>query len=410
MRRILFALAIVGLFTNTAAALPGSGTQQDPLRIESLEDFNEFAADANYWDDYTRLETDVNLAGLTYTTAVIAPDTSSSGEFQGTAFTGVFDGNDHIIHNIEVYMPSSNYVGLFGYVGSTGRIHNLDLEGVTITGDTHVGVLAGVNEGSITDCSTSGSVEGTKEGDNIGGLVGTSLGSITDCYSTCSVNGIDEYDNMGGLVGFNAGSVTDCYASGPIDASDGFRVGGLVGVNEGSLAGCYSTGSVRSGSGAGGLVGRNLSGSITDCYATSRVEGDFEVGGLVGSNRAIVSNCYSTGDVNGVDVVGVLVGFNSGSVSNCFWDTDTQIHGVTESIGENLGTATNVAGLPTTQLQTKSTFTDAGWDFVEIWNIGENQTYPYLRIHPAGDINHDDIVNMLDFAIIANHWLEGKDN
>jgi hypothetical protein len=154
----------------------------------------------------------------------------------------------------------------------------------------------------------------------------------------------------------------------------------------------------------------NMSGSITDCYATGLIEGESEVGGLVGSNRAIVSNCYSTGDVYGLVGVGGLLGANGGSASNCFWDTDTQTHGVTESIGLDFGTATNVAGLPTTEMQIRSTFTDAGWDFVEIWNIGEQQTYPYLRAHPAGDINHDDIVNMLDFAIFASHWLEGKGN
>lgn len=388
MQRISFALAIIiGLFVNTAAALDGSGTEADPWRIESLEDFNEFAADANYWAGYSRLETDVNLVGLTFSTAVIAPDTNNVDfGFQGTAFTGVFDGNKHIIHNLDVYMPFNNYVGLFGSVDSIGRIHNLNLEGVTITGETHAGGMAGVNEGSITNCSTSGSVEGTEEGDNIGGLVGSNLGSTTDCYSTCSVNGNSECDNMGGLVGANSGSVTDCYASGPINGSDCYRVGGMVGVNsDGIVLNCYSTGDVN---------GTN-----------------WVVGGLVGwnGNDGSISNCYSTGDVSGLFSVGGLVGLNNpeSSVSNCFWDTDTQTHGVTESIGENLGTATNVEGLPTTQMQTKSVFTDAGWDLVEIWNIGENQTYPYLRVHTAGDINHDDIINMLDFAIFANHWLEG---
>jgi hypothetical protein len=102
------------------------------------------------------------------------------------------------------------------------------------------------------------------------------------------------------------------------------------------------------------------------------------------------------------------VGRNSfwASVSNCFWDTETQTHAVTESIGLNEGTATNVAGLPTAEMKTKSTFTTAGWDFVEIWGIGENQTYPYLRFAPAGDINYDKKVDLVDLAILASHWLE----
>jgi len=56
-------------------------------------------------------------------------------------------------------------------------------------------------------------------------------------------------------------------------------------------------------------------------------------------------------------------------------------------------------------MKKESTFTS--WDFVETWNIGENQTYPYLRVYPAGDLNHDGIVNLLDFAIFAGRWLTG---
>jgi len=59
-------------------------------------------------------------------------------------------------------------------------------------------------------------------------------------------------------------------------------------------------------------------------------------------------------------------------------------------------------------MKTESTFTDANWDFIEIWDIGENQTYPFLRVYPAGDINHDDIVNFHDLAILADHWLQKK--
>jgi hypothetical protein len=43
---------------------------------------------------------------------------------------------------------------------------------------------------------------------------------------------------------------------------------------------------------------------------------------------------------------------------------------------------------------------------VEIWNIGENQTYPYLRVYLAGDINKDGIVNFKDFAFVALQWME----
>ena len=36
-----------------------------------------------------------------------------------------------------------------------------------------------------------------------------------------------------------------------------------------------------------------------------------------------------------------------------------------------------------------------------------NQTYPYLRIYPAGDLNHNSRVDFEDFAIFADNWLAG---
>jgi hypothetical protein len=56
-------------------------------------------------------------------------------------------------------------------------------------------------------------------------------------------------------------------------------------------------------------------------------------------------------------------------------------------------------------MKEESTFTN--WDFVEIWNIGEEQTYPFLRVYPAGDLNHDGRVDFGDFAIMANNWPAG---
>jgi hypothetical protein len=374
-------IGTVGLCLNTAVALDGSGTKQDPWRIQSLEDFNDFAADAIYWDDYTRLETDVNLAGLTYTTAVIAPDTNNSNlDFDGITFTGVFDGNDHKIINLNIDDggAGNSYLGLFGQIYD-GEVRNLGLEGGSVSGDSRVGCLVGFN------CH----------------------GSLSNCYSTGSVSGGFGYGSVGGLVGWNnGGSISDCYSTGSVSGVSSGGCGGLVGWNNGgSISDCYSTGDVIGPGDVGGLVGTG-SGTINNCYSTGDVSGNTYVGGLVGFNVCTIRYCYSTGSVSGEYYVGGLVGINLLSVSNCLWDIDKQTHGVTESIGGNQGTATNVASLPTAQMQKKSTFTDADWDFINVWNIGENQTYPYLRVYLAGDINKDGIVNFLDFAITANQWME----
>jgi hypothetical protein len=156
MCRMVVVFMIVALCVHTAAALPGSGTQQDPYRIESLADFDEFAADPNYWSGFTRLETDVNLAGRTYTTAVIAPDTISSYGFQGTTFIGVFDGNDHKIIGLTIDDggTGSDYLGLFGCIGEDGQVSNLGIQAGSVSGDYFIGGLVGANvySGTLTNC------------------------------------------------------------------------------------------------------------------------------------------------------------------------------------------------------------------------------------------------------------------
>jgi len=93
-----------------------------------------------------------------------------------------------------------------------------------------------------------------------------------------------------------------------------------------------------------------------------------------------VSNCYSAGDVNGAgNTVGGLVGFKySGTVSNSFWDKQTS------------GQATSDGGIgkTTAEMKTQSTFTNVGWDFVNIWNIASNinSGYPFLALPPPTTI------------------------
>ena len=374
---------IMGSFVvNTAVAFDGSGTQEDPWRIQSLDDFNDFASDANYWDDYTRLETDVNLAGRVYERAVIGDRYYDDG-YIGTAFSGVFDGNDHKILNLTIDDggAGNDCVGLFGSI-ENGEVRNLGLEGGSVSGDRMVGGLVG----------------STYEGEG-------TLSNISNCYSTCDVNG-------GGVVGGLMGrgmysSVSNCYSTGDVSGT-GDHIGGMVGYTYGAVSNCYSTGDVSGDSYVGGLVGHSNNTSISNCYSSGDVNGVELVGGLVGWNDGSVFDCYSTVDVSGTgEAIGGLVGSHHGFISYCFWDIESQNHGVTDSIGDEGGIVKNVEGLPTVQMQTRSTFTDANWDFTSTWDIGENQTYPHLRVYLAGDVNKDRIVNFLDFAITANKWLEG---
>jgi hypothetical protein len=179
-----------------------------------------------------------------------------------------------------------------------------------------------------------------------------------------------------------------------------------MGGNSGDVSNCYVTGSVTGGDNSddlGGLCGDNYS-NISNCYVTGSVTGgdnSSSLGGLCGYfETGNISNCYATGSVTGGDnssSLGGLCGFSDiVNISNCFWDVQTSGQDYSDGGG---------TGLPTSQLHQQSTFTD--WDFINVWNIVENQTYPYLRTYLAGDINKDHINNFLDLNIICNQWMEG---
>jgi hypothetical protein len=436
--KIIALLVVCGCCLSAQAKYSGgSGEPNDPYQITSVADWQELMATPTDWASHFVLTADIDLNDVPITP--VGNDANN--------FTGVFDGNDHKVWNFTWNSTGRHYIGLFSYVGKTGQIKNLGMENVDVNAvnGNYVGGLVVWNEGTITNCYSTGSVSG---GGGVGGLVGFNSGTITNCYSRGSITGGTGYFYVGGLVGWNKGTITNCYSRGRVTGYG--HVGGLVGGNEGTITNCYSTGSVTGIEDVGGLVGLSNGtitncystgsvtgkywdvgglvgynkegtiiscystgsvsgnwevggfvgsnwGTITNCYSTSSVSGDYLIGGLVGDSDGTITNCYATGSVSGTDYVGGLVGRNYRPITNSFWDIQTS--GQTTSAG---GT-----GKTTAQMKTKSTFTGAGWDFVEIWGIGENQTYPFLRTEPAGDSNHDKKVDLIDLAILASHWLEG---
>ena len=248
------------------------------------------------------------------------------GNSSSHPFGGVFLGQGYKITGLTINRSGTNYVGLFGYVGSGARMRNLGLEGVSVRGGAYVGGLAGYNSsGAISNCHVTGAVTGS--GDYAGGLVGhNSSGAISSCYAACPVRGAAK---VGGLVGESvSGPIMNCHATGAVTGNGGYYVGGLAGCGGGAISNCYATGAVTGEQGyyVGGLVGY-CSDTISSCSATGAVTGTggYYLGGLVGYCSDAISNCYATGVVTGDDgyygdehyYVGGLAGYSSGAISNC---------------------------------------------------------------------------------------------
>jgi hypothetical protein len=133
---------------------------------------------------------------------------------------------------------------------------------------------------------------------------------------------------------------------------------------------------------------------------------DDYVGGLVGNNEGgNLINSYSTGAVIGnKDSGGLVRGGYPAGVTGGFWDIQTS--------GEN--TSDGGTGLTTTEMQSVSTFLEAGWDFIgetangteDIWAVCEGVDYPHLAWEfVIGDFDADADIDFADFCIFAEHWL-----
>ena len=212
------------------------------------------------------LDTDIDLTGKNWTPI----GTSFSNKY-----TGTFDGGGHTIKGLTV-TTNDQFVGLFGSIGYAGTVKNVMMEDVQITSNRSSGFaggVAGYSDGTIENCSVSGSVSGTVY---VGGVVGAQWnGSITGCSSSATVKGTVY---VGGVTGKTKSSatLTACYATGnviiEIDPVKNISGGGLVGFNGGNgVLACYATGNVTStGSSTGnvhifGLLGDNYT-TVTACY------------------------------------------------------------------------------------------------------------------------------------------------
>jgi hypothetical protein len=320
-------LVVLGLCGSVwAFSGAGSGTEADPYIITTVQQLQEMQneLDACYvlGNDIDASDTQNWNGGAGF--EPVGTDTNP--------FTGTFDGQGNIITSLFINRPITNEVGLFGYILDGAVVCNVGLAEVDITARR-----------------------------NSGSLVGFSIGStICNSWSSGSVKGSYDYQmRLGGLIGISAGVDSYVYL-------------------------CFSCVNVTAAGGAhqvGGLAGYNGHGSIMiDCYATGNVSGKSKIGGLVGDNTdsadgGYIKRCYSIGKVTGSG--GGLVGYNwqGGITYDSYWDIQTS--GKSSSYG---GT-----GKTTAEMQTMSTFTDAGWDFVgeslngieDIWFIPQ-QDYPHL--------------------------------
>ncbi len=92
IRKSVYFLAVLFIASLTFAFTGGDGTAGNPYQISTRADLeavnNDLAASYIFMND-------IDLGDITYTQAIIAPDTSETiGGFQGIKFAGSFNGSN----------------------------------------------------------------------------------------------------------------------------------------------------------------------------------------------------------------------------------------------------------------------------------------------------------------------------
>ena len=228
-------------------------------------------------------------------------------------YTGNFDGGGHTITGLKIDKSGTDYVGLIGCLGSGGKVQNVVLTNISVSGANCVGGIAGQTDGTVENCSVNGTVTG-KGFTDTGGIAGSNYGTISGCSAEGTVTGSV---NVGGI----AGLCVPNYDTG---------TGSLIGS---TIEGCHSTAAVSGISSVGGVVGNLGNGcSLMACYSTGNVtatitDGNASVGGVVGINgQGTVTACYhATGEItsSGGDRIGGIAGCNDqGTFTACYWDSN----------------------------------------------------------------------------------------
>ncbi|MFE8697852.1 S-layer homology domain-containing protein [Cytobacillus sp. FJAT-53684] len=274
------------------------------------------------------------------------------GHKEETPFNGTFNGNgdQYLIHGLKV-TKQHDYIGLFGLIGESGTVTNVQLEADIVAGDNETGVLAGVNKGKVSDIHVTLLDGAIVQGKTVGGIIGKNTGAITDLNLTLDegsrVEAISNESIVGGMIGENESNVEpSTYTMNRIDGSIGSKhedvtIGGIIGRQTGAVTSLsvdmidnYKITSEGANNIVGGVIGHYVSGKASDITVTFK-DGIIEasganstIGAVIGKSDKgnMIENVAVTTDdteatvphISGTGIVGSIIGDKTGNGDNTF--------------------------------------------------------------------------------------------
>ncbi|WP_171683458.1 S-layer homology domain-containing protein [Paenibacillus planticolens] len=352
-----------GVATSTATAkvtpLAGSGSTSIKIgRAEQLMALSaNFGSDSYPIDGKYELSADIDMAGTAFSSigAGSAP----------TPFIGTFNGKGYTIQNLKM-TSSINNTGLFAYIGAGGKVVNLKLMGVDITGTNNTGAIAGTSTGTIENSSVNGKVTGTGY---TGGIVGLLYaGTVQNNFVSAEVSGTSAGGLLGGTNYNNSGSPLKSTTTTPNIILNNYVAGTVT------SSGQYYGAVLADMGGSSGSLLKTFNGNAI----TSMVTGTTVNGAIVGywsSSRAII-------DTNQVNY------FDSGKLV---------LKASYQSANLPSGISPVFVGKNADELKKQATFAALGWDFTNVWNWDGANQVPVPRVLNDGN-DEDPFVTVIASA------------
>ncbi|MDD4251029.1 MAG: hypothetical protein PHX27_02450 [Candidatus ainarchaeum sp.] len=347
----------------------GTGTPQDPYQICSwtqldnvrsylTKDFVLIKNLSNESNDYTLFNSNQgwNPIGT-----------------ESTPFGGNFNGNNYSIKNLNINKPAFSNLGLFNFIQGNSQknlIQNLIINEVNITGNNTIGILSANTKNSfIHNVHVHGTINGKT---TIGGII-AKLNIDSNIYqssSNCDITATatNAYNTVGGLVAdiSQDAFINESFSNSILKYSDA-GIGGLVGWFSGTdtqkirILNSYSNGTIinitpiQFNHYTGGFSGvTDVTNAIQNSYSITKVNSSTKLGGC------FFGSAY--------DKIAAVNSFYNNTI--CTQRVDGLKYGKSGIIGKT-----------TSEMKTPTTFTNADWDFDNIWTIDptKNDGYPILK-------------------------------
>ena len=231
------AFATMAVWAQSTGWSAGMGTLNDPYQISNLQDLQALATDVNAGKTFNgiffKLTSDIDLSK--HFNAKLNKSWTPIGNSGNEGFAGVLDGDNHVITGLYIYNKDDKQA-LFGFING-GTVKNLVLKDCNVTANSQVAGIAGMNSGTISNCSVLGGAVHLIGSFGDGGMIAGNCknGAIDGCYVERATLSGNYSCNIGLIVGKANGSLVSNSNVKDSELSGGVHKGAILGYNGGKM-------------------------------------------------------------------------------------------------------------------------------------------------------------------------------